>query len=276
MFYFFLPNQTILAYGYIIFSITAITLMGVLDDLYHIRNFLRFAVQSFLAIFFLQIIGVEKIFWLPTIIFIVYFINSYNFMDGIDIIAASQAIFMSSILLILTDSFSELNLLIIVLSLGFLCFNYSPAKLFLGSAGSYFYGMFFIILFINLIYVDEITIFTAAIIYSLFLTDTIYSIIVRFLHNYSNEKNSDTLINKIFSSTKFVCQRHVTHNYQKLTKKYLNHTKVCLILMAYNILFCAPLAYISHNYNEFSYICFILSIFPYIMWCNLNKAGLNT
>ena len=87
-------------------------------------------------------------FWLPVIVFgIMAFVNIFNFMDGVDGFAGSQAfimIFASSVLLAFTDE-SQWSLPLILMCapiLGFLAWNWPPAKIFMGDAGSSFLGVF--------------------------------------------------------------------------------------------------------------------------------------
>ncbi len=79
---------------------------------------------------------------------IVWFLNLYNFMDGIDGIAAIEAVTVcvggASVALILGHkSGALLYLLLAAASAGFLVWNFPPAKIFMGDAGSGFLGVVF-------------------------------------------------------------------------------------------------------------------------------------
>ena len=70
------------------------TLLGYLDDKYYLSKLIRFASQFVFALWIVSL-NIElsiflKIVW---VLFIVYLINIYNFMDGIDGLATAQAIF---------------------------------------------------------------------------------------------------------------------------------------------------------------------------------------
>ena len=71
---------------------------------------------------------------------IAWFINAFNFMDGIDGITAIQIIFLTGSLILfnyyLNYKSDLLQLTVIGATLGFLFFNWSPAKVFLGDSGS--------------------------------------------------------------------------------------------------------------------------------------------
>lgn len=84
--------------------------------------------------------------WLDRTVMVIgwaWFINLYNFMDGIDGITCSETIALATGTCLvmtatgLTDPYaSTLTLLLTGVSLGFLAFNWHPAKIFLGDVGS--------------------------------------------------------------------------------------------------------------------------------------------
>lgn len=72
---------------------------------------------------------------------VVWMINLYNFMDGSDGLAGGMTLFGFAnygiaALLAHDESFAMMNLAISAAALGFLFFNFSPAKIFMGDAGS--------------------------------------------------------------------------------------------------------------------------------------------
>ena len=76
-----------------------------------------------------------------TVLAITWSINLYNFMDGADGLAGGMALFGFSAYALLAwqqgaAEFAALNLCIAAAALGFLIFNFPPAKVFLGDAGS--------------------------------------------------------------------------------------------------------------------------------------------
>ena len=85
------------------------------------------------------------------VIGIVWCINLYNFMDGIDGLAAGQAVtvaLFATIFLLLNGDrgLASLTALLAGASLGFLVWNWSPARIFMGDVGSGFLGYVFAIL----------------------------------------------------------------------------------------------------------------------------------
>ena len=80
-----------------------------------------------------------------TVIWIVGITNALNFMDGIDGLAAGITLIASSAFFVIAYQtgqgyFAFLNIALAGASLGFLVFNFYPAKIFLGDAGSSFLG----------------------------------------------------------------------------------------------------------------------------------------
>lgn len=83
---------------------------------------------------------------LGSLLFVVWSINLYNFMDGMDGFAGGMAVFGFGSLAILgalagNSLFIGLNLLIVAATLGFLIFNFSPARIFMGDTGSSSLGL---------------------------------------------------------------------------------------------------------------------------------------
>jgi len=85
---------------------------------------------------------------LLTSIWVVWLLNAYNFMDGIDGIAGAQALlagFGWFIVGLLSEApfVAGLGLLLAAASAGFLLHNWHPARVFMGDAGSGFFGFLF-------------------------------------------------------------------------------------------------------------------------------------
>lgn len=77
---------------------------------------------------------------------LVWLINLINFMDGLDGLAASEVIFISTasagfLMAVVAGPASLLAILLAVASLGFLVWNHPPARIFMGDVGSGFLGL---------------------------------------------------------------------------------------------------------------------------------------
>ncbi|MES2176532.1 MAG: glycosyltransferase family 4 protein [Gemmatimonadota bacterium] len=88
---------------------------------------------------------------LVSILVVTWAISSYNFMDGLDALAASEAVYVGVIggvfsLLGGQSGIAFLAFLIAAASLGFLIWNLPPAKVFMGDVASGFLGYAFVVL----------------------------------------------------------------------------------------------------------------------------------
>jgi len=129
--------------------------LGLWDDKKHLGPFFKLAVQFAVAIMaayyadirvelFIQnkiITSVLSAFW------IVLIINAFNFLDNMDGASAGIAVIASSILFTAAAISGQvfiggLALVFIGALLGFLVFNFPPAKIFMGDAGSLVVGFF--------------------------------------------------------------------------------------------------------------------------------------
>lgn len=76
-------------------------------------------------------------------LFVLWGINGANFLDGADGMLASQSILVATSLLFIDTPDRYVAMVLVSLSgacVGFLCWNWQPAKIFLGDTGSYFLG----------------------------------------------------------------------------------------------------------------------------------------
>lgn len=142
-------------------------IIGLIDDLWDIRPFYKLAAQIIVAILmmfstgdFIQIIAylpsgnsinIVEIGYFVTLFAVVGLINAFNMMDGIDGLAAAQAILSIALtftsMFIIQQKISNDIFIIFLLGalLGFLISNMNvlpPTKVFLGDAGSMMLGFF--------------------------------------------------------------------------------------------------------------------------------------
>ncbi len=136
--------------GFLIF------LLGFIDDLSwrdkfkikRLYKFLFLVLFSLIASAILLSIGVRIEFfpviaWLMTFACILVLINAVNYQDGVDGLAGGL-VSISLIGFVLLGNNLALILLLVVL--GFLVFNFPPAKIFMGDSGSYYLGFILAVL----------------------------------------------------------------------------------------------------------------------------------
>jgi UDP-N-acetylmuramyl pentapeptide phosphotransferase/UDP-N-acetylglucosamine-1-phosphate transferase len=142
-----------------------IAYLGWRDDVHSLSPRVRFAVQALVALASVLGMGYFKSVTIPligqlqlgavgfiiTLLWIVGLTNAYNFMDGIDGIAGGVALSAALGWMFLAANTNQhfvywVALAVAAGSLGFLFHNWSPAKIFMGDAGSTFLGYTFAVL----------------------------------------------------------------------------------------------------------------------------------
>jgi UDP-N-acetylmuramyl pentapeptide phosphotransferase/UDP-N-acetylglucosamine-1-phosphate transferase len=157
-----------------------------------------------------------------TLFFIVWMVNLYNFMDGLDGFASGMAIFGFGAMFFVSmlnnhAQFAWINLIITMAVAGFLTFNFPPAKIFLGDVGSASLGFLAAGFAIYANHQNILPLWQAGIIFSPFIFDA-----------------TITLIKRIYHREKF-WQPHRSHYYQRLATSDFGHKKTLLssyLLMA--------------------------------------------
>jgi len=242
-----------------------VSVIGFLDDLYDLASSLRLITHFLACMFSLYFIGgfssieiygayIELGLFgnLLALFFLVWMINLYNFMDGINGIAGIEAItvnFGAALLFFLIDS-AFLNWYL-PLFLGFSCFgflfwNFPNAKIFLGDIGSGFLG-FIVGLFAIVSSVENFDNFYAWIILlAVFISDATF-----------------TLIYRIYKREKFYLP-HNDHVYQLLANKYSSHKIVSISIMFINILWLLPIAFLVINHIVEGIIGVMVAYFPFL------------
>lgn len=124
------------------FSLTLLTIIGLVDDVKRIKQSLKLIVELFVALILTyKYVGFNWFF--PLYIFLVIIlINSVKAMDGMDGVCASVSIISSMGLSILVSSRYDGMLLsaLIGAAFGYLIYNFPPARISMGSSGGYFVG----------------------------------------------------------------------------------------------------------------------------------------
>ncbi|MHC4087572.1 MAG: MraY family glycosyltransferase [Planctomycetota bacterium] len=152
----------------ILFCALALLALGLWDDKKSLGPFFKLAVQFAVAITvaLLADVRVELFIKNPLItsvlsaIWIVLIINAFNFLDNMDGLAAGIAVIAGSILFTAAAMSGQvfvggLAIVFIGTMLGFLVFNFPPAKIFMGDAGSLVVGFFVALLTLRTDYYHE-------------------------------------------------------------------------------------------------------------------------
>ncbi len=140
----------------IVTSCTIAFLMGLADDAYNTKPFLKFFVQVFCAVIliisgvFIHIFPWSWANYIFTIFWIVGMMNSLNMLDNMDAIttSVSMTIILAALLVIFIEHDILTNIHVLLLLgvmgalTGFLYYNWHPSRLFMGDTGSQFLGVF--------------------------------------------------------------------------------------------------------------------------------------
>jgi UDP-N-acetylmuramyl pentapeptide phosphotransferase/UDP-N-acetylglucosamine-1-phosphate transferase len=124
-------------------SLAALALLAVslTDDMRGLSATLRLTVHFAICAAFLAALGLEWSWSLLLLLPMVWGVNLYNFMDGLDGLAAGMTVLGFAVYALLAAlhgnaAVALLSFCVAAAALGFLPFNFAPARVFLGDAGS--------------------------------------------------------------------------------------------------------------------------------------------
>lgn len=193
--------------------------------------------------------------------FLVWLLNLYNFMDGIDGLAAVETIYIAlsaGILILVRGSSDELATLLIVLAfscLGFLFWNWPPAKIFMGDVGSGFLGL---VLggFVLMTSIDQsLPFWSWLILFGVFLVDATF-----------------TLSRRIMRGERWY-EAHRSHAYQIASRLLGSHKKATMSVLIINIVWLLPLAMLASFYPKSGILWVIISYLPLTILAEKLGAG---
>ncbi|VEB96325.1 Undecaprenyl-phosphate alpha-N-acetylglucosaminyl 1-phosphate transferase [Cedecea lapagei] len=225
-------------------GITAI--VGFLDDHGHIAARWRLLMHFLAAasgLFFLGQFPAIDLFgysfsagWLGMIfglVYLVWMLNLYNFMDGINGLASMEAIVfsLSSLLIVwisVPDALGSDAFLCVLLlgaaALGFIFWNFPNAKIFMGDAGSGFLGITIGLIVLHISQLDSKLFLAEICLLGVFIVDATLTLLRRLL------------------AGKKVYEAHASHGYQILARKYGSHKPVTLGVLCVNLIWLTPFA----------------------------------
>lgn len=216
-------------------------LIGFLDDHGHIQarwRLLAHFVAAGWGLFWLGGLAPIEVFgfslqlgWLGqllALVYVVWMLNLYNFMDGIDGIAALEAITvcLSAALLSYVAKVDVVwpALVTAAGALGFLIWNFPPAKIFMGDAGSGFLGLLLALLSLHAGWQSADLFWAWLIVLGVFIVDATYTLLRRLLRG-----------DKVY-------QAHRSHAYQYAARLYQGHLPITLAVALINLLWLLPIA----------------------------------
>jgi Fuc2NAc and GlcNAc transferase len=206
-----------------------IAVISLLDDIFGVKPIIRLVVHftaAILAFYFLNglrpliipqlNINYNFLVYPIAVIGIVWFINLYNFMDGVDGFVSVEAIIISAVLFVF--SWNPVTIMLISCVGGFLFWNWPKARIFMGDTGSTQLGFILIILGIYFHNKLDFSILNWIMLLSPFWFDATLTLFRRW-------KNGEK-----------VSEGHRKHLYQRLVRMGYTHEQVNYFLISLNLL----------------------------------------
>ncbi|MEI7432166.1 MAG: glycosyltransferase family 4 protein [Betaproteobacteria bacterium] len=251
-----------------------VALVGFMDDLGHIAVRWRLSVHfvaSCWALFWigglppLQLFGVVfDVGWLSQVLaalYLVWLLNLYNFMDGIDGLAGVEAVTVCAgaalFCLLVAPGVAAWSppLLLLAAVAGFLFWNFPPAKIFMGDAGSGFLGLMLGLLSIQAAWLDQALFWAWLVLLGVFVVDATLTLLRRLLRKQKPY------------------EAHRSHAYQYASRKFGAHRPVTLVVGAINLFWLTPLAMLVGLGYVDGFFGVLLAYSP-LVWLALRfKAG---
>jgi len=205
-----------------------LAVVSLIDDLIGLKPVIRLIIQFMTAIAAFAIIGGLRPLVMPGIHFnynflvypvaivgMVWFINLFNFMDGVDGFASVETIIICSVLFVF--SWGLINILLIICVAGFIYWNWPKARIFMGDVGSTQLGFILVLLGIYYHNIYEFSILNWIMLASPFWFDATLTLFRRW-------RNGEKL-----------SEAHHRHVYQRVVRSGFSHEKVNLFLVLINL-----------------------------------------
>ncbi|BFM20901.1 MraY family glycosyltransferase [Gilvimarinus japonicus] len=191
---------------------------------------------------------------------VAWYINLFNFMDGIDGIAAFEAMFVFGGYAWLAYWFGAPQLVSSALCVlasvaGFALWNFPRARIFMGDVGSGFLGTL-IMGFLFVLSGIEKNLFWAGLLLSgVFIVDATLTLLHRLCRGEALYK------------------AHRTHAYQYAARRYHSHALVTLALMAINLLWLLPMAWVAATGLLSGWVVLLIGYAPLVLLAAVFHAG---
>ncbi len=166
------------------------------------------------------------------LLLLVWMLNLYNFMDGIDGIASVEAICacLGALLCysaapgVETNASGHVEWLLVTAVAGFACWNFPRARIFMGDAGSGFLGIIVAVLALSAAWVSPQLLWSWLILLGVFIVDATFTLLRRLLRGEA------------------VYEAHRSHAYQSAARRVGGHVPVTLAVALINLVWLLPWA----------------------------------
>ena len=251
-----------------------IAIIGYVDDWRRLSATTRLATHLIAAVFAVLLLGSfprqELAMWGMgqsvvasgfSVLAIAWCTNLFNFMDGIDGIAASETIFVTVAGASLNcldggdPGMSAAMLCLAAASLGFLMWNWPPARIFMGDVGSGFLGFMVMVLAMATSQRGNVPIEVWPILGGVFFVDA-----------------TTTLVRRILRGDRW-SEPHRMHGYQYLSRRLASHKRVTLGVTAINVFWLVPWACLANHFHSAARICVGCALLPLVFLALLSHSG---
>jgi len=239
-----------------------ISVVSFFDDIYELSVKVRLLAQSLVSFgglyffgglgsldFGLFSIDNQLVTNLFAFLLIVWFINLYNFLDGINGYAGSEALFLALAGFVLFGGAHFLVLAVAVL--GFLYWNFGNAKIFMGDVGSTLLGYSVAIFTLYYANQEPTNLWIWIVLFSLFWFDATLTLIRRKLNGEQLSK------------------AHKKHAYQRLNQSGWSHFKVTNYSIVINIILFGIVYFVSNIFVAFCLA--VVSLFLVVKFVDKKK-----
>ncbi|TVT82781.1 glycosyltransferase family 4 protein [Pseudomonas sp. H3(2019)] len=251
----------------------AIAVIGFMDDHGHIaarwRLLGHFGAAGWLLFWLGGLPAVElggislNLGWLGHVLalfYLVWLLNLYNFMDGIDGIASLEAICvcLGACLIYWMAGLESLiwaPLLLAIAVAGFLYWNFPPARIFMGDAGSGFLGIVLGGFSLQAAWVSAPMLWAWLILLGVFIVDATFTLFRRLLRG-----------DKVYEA-------HRSHAYQFASRHFGRHLPVTLAVGLINLFWLLPIAVCVTRYGLDGALGVILAYAPLLVLAVKFRAG---
>ncbi len=194
------------------------------------------------------------------VFYLVWMLNLYNFMDGIDGIASVQAVSAclgACVIYWLSGDLSLIwmPLLLVAAVLGFLYWNFPPARIFMGDAGSGFLGLILGLFSVQAAWTSSRFLWVWLILLGVFIVDSTFTLTRRLLRG-----------DKVYEA-------HRSHAYQFASRQFGRHLPVTLAVMVINVFWLLPIAMCVGLFDLDGSMGMVLAYVPLVLLAIRFHAG---
>jgi Fuc2NAc and GlcNAc transferase len=192
---------------------------------------------------------------------ITWTLNLFNFMDGIDGIAATEAVFICSaaaLLMPVADTASVVPVAALTFAAaccGFLVWNWPPARIFMGDIGSGYVGFVIAVLALVAARENPAAVWIWLILGGVFFVDATVTLLQRLARREA------------------VYEAHRSHAYQWLARRWGSHLRVTLAVLAVNLVWLLPGAVLATAYPQYAAYVLLGNLLPLVFIALLAGAG---